>query len=219
MKQEMIKKDITFWKGLVPIGIFFFEAIPLSIIFVLVGLEGKAFILATAIGKLLMVIAVLYSCKKLEINLFEKINFKWYFIVFVVLAALLNVLKGIPLSMIFGQTETVNGASLMNLMGANIIYFVSYTVLTAPFIEEVIFRGVMMKYLSKNHMWVGYLISSILFSLIHIPTDWFSFFNYFSTGLIMGGVYLLTKDLRWSIAAHILNNGIAVLFMLLATSL
>ena len=98
----------------------------------------------------------------------------------------------------------------------NVIYYVLYTVIFAPIAEEIVFRGVILKTLFEKKPWIGLLVSSVLFAALHNITDAFSFINYFTIGLLFGGVYMITKDVKWSILAHIINNAIAGLFVLLS---
>jgi len=84
-----------------------------------------------------------------------------------------------------------------------------YIVLIGPVLEELVFRGAIMGSLRKFGRNFSIVISALIFGFFHmifaqIPVA-------FLLGLILG--YAAAKySLRCSIALHILNNGVAMLF-------
>ena len=53
-----------------------------------------------------------------------------------------------------------------------LIFGISIIGLLIPFIEEVIFRGVLFKALRKNlKFWLAFLLSGVLFTLLHYNND------------------------------------------------
>ncbi|EUJ28769.1 CPBP family intramembrane glutamic endopeptidase [Listeria cornellensis] len=85
-------------------------------------------------------------------------------------------------------------------------------VIIAPFVEEVIFRGFLMQQLFRNRLWLGWIVSSLLFCVAHVPTDWVSFLLYLIPGIALGGILYKTKRLELTIFAHFLNNFIAFIW-------
>lgn len=90
-----------------------------------------------------------------------------------------------------------------------------YLLIGAPICEEVIHRGVVMtlgNQCTKGKL--GVLLSSITFSLLHLPyydmrlTD---FISYFAFGLVLGWVYKKSNSIYWSIVAHITWNSFVFL--------
>jgi len=160
--------------------------------------------------------AMFVVCKKFDIEIFAKSKFKWWYLTLGFAVFILNILKMIPLMLIFDQQSTANAEGLLMLAEMNVIYYILYTVIFAPIAEEIVFRGVILKTLFEKKPWIGLLVSSVLFAALHNITDAFSFINYFTIGLLFGGVYMITKDVKWSILAHIINNAIAGLFVLLS---
>ena len=76
--------------------------------------------------------------------------------------------------------------------------------------EELLFRGVLQKQLSKltgNIHW-GILISAILFSALHM--QFFGFFPRLFLGMLFGYLLVWTGSLWVPILAHFVNNGLAV---------
>jgi hypothetical protein len=81
-----------------------------------------------------------------------------------------------------------------------------YICLIGPVIEEIVFRGAIMRSLERFGLNFSIVISSLIFGLFHLFTVQavFAFFM----GLILG--YIASRySIRWSILAHILINSVA----------
>lgn len=94
------------------------------------------------------------------------------------------------------------------------------TVIFAPLTEELIFRGMLARYLfpkqdNSKQTLIFLLVSSALFALIHFPGDVQQFFVYFSLGFSLGLAYISRKGLVYSISLHALNNLVAFLMILM----
>lgn len=94
------------------------------------------------------------------------------------------------------------------------------TVIFAPLTEELIFRGMLARYLfpkqdSSKQTLIFLLVSSALFALIHFPGDVQQFFVYFSLGFSLGLAYISRKGLVYSISLHALNNLVGFLMILM----
>ena len=94
------------------------------------------------------------------------------------------------------------------------------TVIFAPLTEELIFRGMLARYLfpkqdSSKQTLFFLLVSSLIFALIHFPGDVQQFFVYFSLGFSLGLAYISRKGLVYSISLHALNNLVAFLMILM----
>ncbi|RSJ94652.1 CAAX amino terminal protease self- immunity [Streptococcus mitis] len=94
------------------------------------------------------------------------------------------------------------------------------TVIFAPLTEELIFRGMLARYLfpkqdSSKQTLIFLLVSSALFALIHFPGDMQQFFVYFSLGFSLGLAYISRKGLVYSISLHALNNLVSFLMILM----
>lgn len=79
--------------------------------------------------------------------------------------------------------------------------------------EELIFRKGLIDLLIPYGKKLAIFISALLFALIHLNISQGIFA--FVIGLIFGLIYVLTNDIKLSILIHIINNGIAVLAILL----
>lgn len=92
------------------------------------------------------------------------------------------------------------------------------TVVAAPILEEVFFRGLVLESLSRR--WGGraaVLVSSALFGLVHFPILP-QMVNAFVIGIVMGYIYLRTRSLVSVIAIHAINNGLAYMMLELTGS-
>lgn len=86
-------------------------------------------------------------------------------------------------------------------------YFV--IALLAPFVEELIFRGAILRALLEkiNKHWVAIAISALLFALIHANPAQMPFA--FVAGLFLGWTYYRTGSILPGVAYHWINNSIA----------
>ncbi|WP_058306936.1 CPBP family intramembrane glutamic endopeptidase [Gracilibacillus massiliensis] len=91
-----------------------------------------------------------------------------------------------------------------------LLLYVAFTVIT-PIKEEIMFRGLVHKFLDvKYHFWIGLIVSSVIFGALH-P-------GHFLSAAIMGAIFVLlyrvTKSLVVPIILHILWNMYAITGML-----
>lgn len=107
-----------------------------------------------------------------------------------------------------------NQSLVHNVIQDNSIFstFILFAI-TIPIIEEVLFRGIILRLLFRNHLFIGFIVSSVLFALYHPANSVIDYIPYLISGLIFGFIYLKTKKLEASIVLHILNNSVAILFM------
>ena len=81
--------------------------------------------------------------------------------------------------------------------------------LMAPFVEELVMRGAVLRALLKwneNH-WVGIAISAVLFSLIHANPAQMP--HAFLAGLLLGWLYYRTDSIIPGVMVHWVNNSVA----------
>lgn len=77
--------------------------------------------------------------------------------------------------------------------------------LVAPIIEEIIFRGLIIGRLFINKPYIGIVVSSVVFGLLHFSNIFLAPMYIFS-GLVFSIAYYKTKKLEVSISMHIINN-------------
>ncbi|HBC4463070.1 TPA: CPBP family intramembrane metalloprotease [Enterococcus faecalis] len=81
-----------------------------------------------------------------------------------------------------------------------------------PIFEEGIFR-VGIQAFFKPASKIGILVSSILFALVHTPTDIGSFVIYWGMGLALSWVYLRTGRFEATVLTHFVWNVIGILML------
>ena len=88
-----------------------------------------------------------------------------------------------------------------------ILAFIS-AVLIAPIIEEIVFRGMLLRAFAKHTpVWTAVLFSSIVFSLIHFTPG--VFFPLMILGAVMAVLTVKTRSIYPAIVFHMINNSMA----------
>ncbi|MCI1986042.1 MAG: CPBP family intramembrane metalloprotease [Lactobacillus sp.] len=86
--------------------------------------------------------------------------------------------------------------------------------LLGPIYEELLSRGLFFAYFIRSgSRWakgLGLVLSAFLFGLLHSTSFSWATAGYILSGFVLGGIYLLTRNVRFSILAHLVNNVIAV---------
>jgi membrane protease YdiL (CAAX protease family) len=77
--------------------------------------------------------------------------------------------------------------------------------------EELLFRGVLMNWLSKvmSNIHINILISAAIFSAIHF--QFYGFIPRFMLGIILGYAYYFSQNLWVPMLLHFINNAITVI--------
>ena len=96
-----------------------------------------------------------------------------------------------------------------------LILFLIYACLLGPILEEIIFRGFILKSMQKYGNLTAIIVSSILFSMFHL--NLVQFINPVLMGIVLAFIAIKSKSIVPSIIAHIFNNSIT--FIVLAISL
>ena len=151
---------------------------------------------------------IVYSIRKRKTNSVT-FNFKIDnkriipFVIIGAIALLLGIIS--PISALIPMPELIKKefASLGNQTGLSSFLLM---VITAPILEELIFRGIMLDGLLKNYSPVkSILISSLLFGLVHL-NPW-QFVAGLFLGAFIGWIYYKTKSLSFAIIIHATVNS------------
>jgi len=82
-------------------------------------------------------------------------------------------------------------------------------IVIAPIYEEIIFRGILLKGMTKKiNPAIALVVSALLFALVHFNIQ--QGINAFFLGLVIGFIYLTTESIYLSIFAHFINNLLAL---------
>ena len=82
-----------------------------------------------------------------------------------------------------------------------------------PIQEELMFRGLLQGTFFDNS-WLGLVLTSSLFSFMHVPYDVPSFFYYLLGGLLLGFAYKKSQNLWVSTLVHMFYNSLPLLYYL-----
>jgi uncharacterized protein len=88
---------------------------------------------------------------------------------------------------------------------SNNIFFIINAIIVGPVIEEILFRGVYLKYfLNHAKKFNAMFFSSLFFAVLHISPD--QMFQTFIAGFFLSYVYIKSNSLFWPIFFHVANN-------------
>ena len=121
---------------------------------------------------------------------------------------------GAMVMMMEGVSNSTNQATIENIH-MNPFVLITFTVIMAPIVEELVFRGILMGRVFNPDSIVGLILSSLLFGLAHMPNSIGVWIIYAGMGFALGIAYRKCQKLEYCIMAHMINNSIAVSMMLL----
>jgi len=87
-----------------------------------------------------------------------------------------------------------------------LILFLIYVCLVGPILEEIIFRGFILRSMQKYGNLTAMIVSSILFSMFHL--NLVQFINPILMGIVLAFIAIKSKSIIPSMIAHIFNNTI-----------
>lgn len=160
-----------------------------------------------------------YPALKLEVTHFSQkpINaLKGIFQSFLLILVSSLVLNGLIL-FIFGPVEASNQKVLIEQFHLNPSFIIFMALIYAPFVEELLFRGLLIPIMKPIKMSYALWISSLLFGLSHmfaqgfILTDLYFLPTYTILGYLLAKRYHDSNSLMSSMAVHFLNNLVGVL--------
>jgi membrane protease YdiL (CAAX protease family) len=133
-----------------------------------------------------------------------------------------SVTISVLVSILFPEFSNLNDASIgQMLQDQPLIMFVS-VVFLAPVGEELLYRGVFYGFIRKKSKIAAYIVSSVVFSLIHIvgyismadiPTLIISFVQYLPAGVAFAYSYEKSGSLLCPILMHMTANFMATMAM------
>lgn len=113
-----------------------------------------------------------------------------------------------------GSESTANDALIQVIFtGENPLLIILLIGVAAPIMEEIVFRGGIIGFWLEKFPIAAIAVSSILFGLVHGPTNLISFLIYGLMGLILSLAYYKTKRIEVSMSIHFLNNILAAIVL------
>ena len=120
----------------------------------------------------------------------------------------------------FTTTEVSNNqTTIIELLGTYPIYTLVTTIISAPLLEELIFRLSLRKIFSNNTIFI--IISGLIFGALHVvgsfnnPIDLLFIIPYSIPGFIFALIYTKSKNIWSTIGLHCMHNTIMILLQLL----
>ena len=120
--------------------------------------------------------------------------------------------------------ENINDSTIGDLAGVNAPLMLVYTILLAPLVEELLFRGLIFTSLRPHSRFWAYAVSMVAFSLIHVMgyvgqypllTLGLCFLQYLPASFALAWALEFSGSIWAGICTHMLANTIAMSFMLL----
>jgi hypothetical protein len=111
-----------------------------------------------------------------------------------------------------------NQRMVMEMLQRAPLMMTAYIVLFAPILEELLLRGIFFQSFgsieNRGKRWLLLVLSAFIFGSLHSPPVHYDFLLYFAMGLVLGAAYLHTKDLKYPILIHMVNNALGLAGML-----
>lgn len=136
-----------------------------------------------------------------------------------------SIVLSVLIAWLSGQSTSGNQTSLNELLGEFPAFTLLLTVMFAPIVEELVFRGAFYRYFrSKGIYWIPMILSAAAFSLIHIGvalsaghfTELWFFPLYAALGVYLSIAYEKTGNIYGPILLHFLYNAVGMLIALIA---
>ena len=132
----------------------------------------------------------------------------------------INLFLGVVIRLIASDFANLNDGSIIQMVGDNRIAMIIGAVLLAPVAEELLYRGLVFGSLKGKSLWAAYLVSTILFAVIHVmgyidtyslPHLLLAFVQYLPAGLVLAWTYHKSGNILSPIVIHIAVNTLAIL--------
>ena len=130
-----------------------------------------------------------------------------------------NLLLAILLSAFLPQ-ENPNNEAILNLAKAHRGRILAITMVLAPLLEELIFRGGIFGLLRRWNRLLAYLVCMLVFGLYHTwqyaledPLFWLYLLQYLPAGYLLCRSYEKTECIWTSVLLHMLNNSVSLLVL------
>lgn len=137
---------------------------------------------------------------------------------FFLLALFISIAGTSLIAWLYGGETTANEEGLMIIdeearsFALYFILFVLATAILVPMAEELTFRGIGKHLLfQKSKFWLPLIMTSVIFGLMHTPTNIIAFFLYSLIGVVCFLAYHRRKNILDSMLVHILNNSFSTL--------
>lgn len=217
-------------KGFGIFSVLFIIDMIIQSVYLLNNTKNSSFVDSIIIGIMMVAVEIvlvlpLYHGLSAKYDLFKVVKLKGEdfinTIIYVCTILLGNALLILIHTSLIGKvTEAQNQESIESLASPNMLVgLIVLVVFVAPIVEEMMFRGVILTYLVNGmNKWIQIVVSGSLFGLFHIlgnDWQWFAFIQYSFMGCVLAYACVKGQKLQYSIMAHMGNNLIAVMPLIL----
>jgi len=229
-KDEHYPKGNRFLNVLIFIGWMLLAQIPIVLILFITNFSAKMDVtsgtLATLLFMLLAAVVIWLVRRYYQRHTYEPIkpfkrkdimiNIGWALLLRVIVIGMSFLMMAIT-----GQAQTENDKALLgNFQGAKpspdqlgqafpVIVFALTLTFVAPYLEELIYRGIFKETLFKrSSFWLPFILSSLIFASQHGISNWVAVLMYIIMGMVFYLAYHRRHNVRDSMMVHMIHNGV-----------
>lgn len=222
----MSKRILEFGKGLLGIFLFFAIQIGFQIVFYDIFVQKNFLvnnILLLIMEFVLMSILILMNRKKLKNDYADfnenhkkylKYGFKLWFIGLIIMMISNGIIAGMTKGL--ASNEEAN----RQLMLQYPIYMVISTMMLAPFIEELTFRGNFKDSFKNKKVFI--LFTAFVFASVHVlngitsPLELLYYIPYGALSIAFGKIYMETDNIYTTMVIHSVHNSLSIILLVIA---
>ena len=223
----MNKHGLPFFKGLLGFFLFYFIQIGFQLVFLNILLKDNLLVnnVLLIIMELIMVfVFALMNYKKLKNDYpdfnenykkYLKLGFKYWLIGVGIMALSNLVIAGITGGI--SSNESSVRESLMKYP----VYMIFSTIIFAPFVEELTFRGNFKEAFKNDYLFV--IFTAFLFSAVHVlngissSLELLYFIPYGALATSFGLTYVKTNNIYTTMVLHSLHNTLSIVLIILTS--
>lgn len=220
-----MNKILNFGKGLLGVLLFFGIQLGLQLLFYNILIKNNLVVnnvLYILIEIILLIVLALMNKKKLKDDYddfnknykkYLKYGFKLWFIGLVIMmisnGLIANITGGIA------NNEELNRKMMMEYP----VYMVISTMILAPFVEELTFRGTFKEAFKSKTLFI--LFTALLFSGVHVlngitsPVELLYFIPYGALSIAFGKIYMETDNIYTTMVIHSFHNSLSIILLVL----
>ncbi|MFJ7953015.1 lysostaphin resistance A-like protein [Lysinibacillus sp. NPDC096418] len=159
---------------------------------------------------IIIIVFILYLLFTKNIGFTDFIISYKYLFFFSLIAILILIVENYILGNISSSSEEA-----LNIIGINPKYRIFNILIFAPIIEEIICRKFLLGKVSEVNIWLGLIISTIIFVVLHFQFNVFNLIFISIYGLVLGLCYIKTNSVINTIILHMIINTIQLSLYLL----
>lgn len=186
-------------------------------------LKGKLVKYTLYLFMIILLLVVFYKDLKRDIKYFFKYfrEYNSYVFKMYLFSLLVLLILTIAIRITTNLDNSTNQITLTEQFKETPLLIGLLSVLYAPFVEEILFRGIIRKFI--NNKWLFIIISGFLFGIAHVIDDFQSIeellyiFVYGSLGCFMAATYYKTNNIFTNMYFHFIQNSLAIIALILLT--